>query len=52
MPDNETQMTMDRRKEIQQAYKGLGGDRTFYDGMSTYTLQKDTVLRRMRLLPA
>lgn len=52
MPDNETQMTMDRRKEIQQAYKGLGGDRTFYDGMSTYTLQKDIVLRRMRPLPA
>ena len=35
MPDNEAQMSMDRRKEIQQAYKGLGGDRTFYDGMIT-----------------
>ena len=28
-------MTMDRKKEIQRAYKGLGGDMTFYDGMIT-----------------
>lgn len=26
---------MDRKKEIQQAYRGLGGDATFYDGMIT-----------------
>ncbi len=35
--DKEVQTTvaMDRRGEIRQAYKGLGGDRTFYDGMIT-----------------
>ena len=35
--DKEVQITvaMDRRGEIRQAYKGLGGDRTFYDGMIT-----------------
>ena len=28
-------VAMDRKGEIRQAYKGLGGDRTFYDGMIT-----------------
>ncbi len=47
--DKEVQATvaMDRRGEIRQAYKGLGGDRTFYDGMITCSTFMGNIVSRL-----